>query len=71
MEFRKRPSIEGFLGGQYEFSKHGHQDMQHSVKLGQKGDNFSRKKFNLTGYFNRQGVQSASIFGSVIQVLND
>jgi hypothetical protein len=36
---------------------------------------FSRKKFNLTDYFNdyfnRQEMQSASIFGSVIQVLND
>jgi hypothetical protein len=36
---------------------------------------FSKKKFNLTDYFNdyfnRQKMQSASIFDSVIQVLND
>ncbi len=33
---RKRLPIEGFSGGQYGFSKHAHQDMQHSVKLGHK-----------------------------------
>jgi hypothetical protein len=35
-EVKKRPPIEGFSGGQYGFSKHAHQDMQHSIKLGHK-----------------------------------
>jgi hypothetical protein len=38
----KRPSIEGFWGGQYGFSKHVHQGMQHTAKLGQKRDNFPK-----------------------------
>jgi hypothetical protein len=39
MKFKKRPPIEGFLGGQYGFSKHVH---QHTAKLGQKRDNFPK-----------------------------
>jgi hypothetical protein len=35
-EVKKRPPSEGFSGGQYGFSKHAHQGMQHTAKLGQK-----------------------------------
>jgi hypothetical protein len=44
MKFKKRSQIEGFSGGQYGFSKHDYQGMQHTAKLGQKGDNFSKTK---------------------------
>jgi hypothetical protein len=33
---KKRSSIEGFSGGQYGYSKHAHQGMQHTAELGQK-----------------------------------
>jgi hypothetical protein len=35
-EVKKRPPIEGFSGGQYGFSKHAHQGMQHTAKIDQK-----------------------------------
>jgi hypothetical protein len=35
-EIQKRPPIEGFSDDQYEFSKHVHQDMQHTTKLDHK-----------------------------------
>jgi hypothetical protein len=41
---KKRPPIEGFLAGQYGFSKHAHQGMQHTAKLGQKRDYFPKRK---------------------------
>jgi hypothetical protein len=44
MEFKKRPPIEEFLGGQYEFSKHAHQDMQHTIKIDHKKGLFPEKK---------------------------
>jgi Fe-S cluster assembly ATPase SufC len=44
MEFKKRPPIEGFSGGQYKFSEHVHQGMLHPTKLDQKRGLFPEKK---------------------------
>jgi hypothetical protein len=40
MKFKKRLSIQGFLDDQYVFSKHVHQDMQHTTKLNHKKGQF-------------------------------
>jgi hypothetical protein len=64
---RKRPPIEEFLGGQYGISKHGHQGMQQTAKLGQERDNFPKKKFISTIISTVRECQVASIFGPAIQ----
>jgi hypothetical protein len=50
MEFKKRPPIEGFSGGQYGFSKHDYQGMQRTAKLGQKRGLFPEKKAYFKGF---------------------
>ncbi len=49
-EVEKRPPIEGFSGGQYGFSKHVHQGMQHTAKLGHKRGLFPEKKVYFKGF---------------------
>jgi hypothetical protein len=50
MKFKKRPQIEGFSDGQYEFSKHGYQGMQHTAKLDHKRGLFPKKKAYFKGF---------------------
>jgi hypothetical protein len=49
-EVKKRSQIEEFSENQYGFSKHVHQDMQHTTKLGQKRDNFLKNKAIFEAY---------------------
>jgi hypothetical protein len=50
MEFKKRPLIEGFSGGQYGISKHVYQGMQHTVELDHKRGLFPEKKVYFKGF---------------------
>ncbi len=51
-EVQKRPSNQGFSDSQYGFSKHAHQDMQHTAKLDQKRGLFPEKKVYFKGFTN-------------------